>query len=65
MIVDIKPRLKGWSETMGLEPEEALALLLFMVDMGAMHKNDPEIKSLEELIGNQQVEKMLAEEQSE
>jgi hypothetical protein len=33
--------------------------------MGAMHKDDPEIKSLEELIGNQQVEKMLAEEQSE
>jgi hypothetical protein len=50
---------------MGLEPEEALALLLFMVDMGAMHKNDPEIKSLEELIGNQLVEKMLTEEQSE
>lgn len=65
MIVDSKPRLKGWSETMGLESEEALALLLFMVDMGAMHKNDPEIKSLEELIGNQLVEKMLAEEQSE
>ena len=60
MTADIKPRLKDWTENIGLKPEEALALLLMLRDT-AGERFDEEIIHLQDLIGSREVEKMLGE----
>lgn len=59
-----KPRLKDWPEKIGLELEEALAILHFLRDMDTTTTNyDPEIRGLEDLIASKEIEKILSEEE--
>lgn len=59
--MDQKPRHKTWVEGIGLELEEALALLIMLQDMTdpSLGNFKQEIEELQDLIASQEVEKML------
>lgn len=60
--MDQKPRVKSWAEGLGLELEEALALLIMLDDISPSMRTKEfkkEIDELQELIASREVDKML------
>jgi hypothetical protein len=60
--MDQKPRVKSWAEGLGMELEEALALLIMLDEMSPSMRTKEfrkEIEELQDVIATQEVEKML------
>ncbi len=60
--MDRRPRAKTWVEGLGMELEEALALLIMLNDMAPSMRTQEftkEINELQDLIASREVEKML------
>lgn len=54
-----KPRLKNWAENIGLEPEEALALLNFLNEVDPTINLSQDIENLKSVILDEQMDKVL------